>query len=63
MIQLKFFMGAGHNELLDIESEVNQWIENETPKINKVETNMCSIADSSEGEMHQYALVSIWYEK
>ena len=63
MIQLKFFRGAGHNELLNIESEVNQWIENETPKINKVETNMCSIADSSEGEMFQYALVSIWYEK
>ncbi len=63
MIQLKFFKGAGHNELLEIESGVNQWIENKKPKINKVETNMCSIADSSEGEMYQYALGSIWYEK
>jgi len=63
MIQVKFFKGTGYDGLLKIESEVNQWLKDNKMKIEKVETNLCSIADSPGGEMYQYALVSIWYEK
>lgn len=62
-MRLKFFRNAGHDGLLRIEKEVNQWLEKENPKIEKVETNMCSVADSPQGEMFQYTLVSIWYEE
>jgi len=60
-MRLKFFRAGGHDELLELEREVNQWLEDQNPKIEKVETNMCSVAVSRDGEMYQYAVVSIWY--
>lgn len=60
---LKFFRASGHDELLELENEVNVWLEDKNPKIEKVETNLCPIKESPEGEMYQYALVSIWYKE
>ncbi len=59
---LKFFKDFGAEGIERIEDEVNQWLEKTNPKINKVETNMCSVGESPEGETYQYILVSVWYE-
>ena len=60
-MRLKFFRAGGHDELLQLEHEVNRWLKNENPKIEKVETNLCSVGTPN-SDVYQYALVSIRYE-
>ena len=60
-MQLKFFKDSGHEGLMRIERDVNRWLKEEAPDIYKVETHMCSVAESQEGETNPHVLVSIWY--
>ena len=60
-MNVKFFMGSGHDGVFQVEGEVNTWIDKEKPNVVKVETNMCSMSDAGPNEMYQCALVSVWY--
>ena len=60
-MRLKLFKSSGVFGVKSIEKEVNEWLISTKPQINKVETNMCSAADTPT-ETHQYIVVSVWYE-
>ena len=62
MWQLKMFKNSGGSGIGRVEDEVNQWIKDMKPTVRAVETNMCSVQDSPEGEMFQYIVISVWYD-
>lgn len=65
-MQVKIFQASGHEQIENIEAEINEWSDTQKwahtqRSIQFINTAMCQIGTAESGERIQYYVVSVWH--